>query len=73
MIKAYKITPSPDCRFTDLYIKEDGKTWQEALFAAQSSLDSQFFEKEWSEIEVTIKCVEITEEFWEECLNNAQN
>ena len=59
--KYYEITPSPNTSYDSLIIKA-GKTWEACLNSAESSLDDQFNEKPWTEIKVTIKCIELTDE-----------
>jgi len=62
MVKVYEFSPACNSEYdtTVMRVKED--TWEEALDMAEAILDSQYNEKKWHQIEVTIKCGYITEE-----------
>lgn len=68
-IKCYKITPSGDSRFDSLYVLA-GDSWRAALDQVEASLEEQWNEQTpWTEIKVTVECVEVTPERWEELCN----
>jgi hypothetical protein len=71
-MKAYKITPSGDTRFDCLYVPVTDKTWADALEQVEQSLDTQYNEKDWSDIKVTVECVELTEKEWAEIEENTK-
>lgn len=61
-IKCYEISPAGDSRF-DTFTIEAGDSWKDALYQAEQSLEQQFLdEKDWDEIQVTVKCVYRTQE-----------
>ena len=69
MIKVFEITPALSNQHNSTIVLASD-TWENALDAAESSLDNQFLdEKPWSEIEVTIKCKMMSEEEFEELDN----
>lgn len=69
-LKAFKITPSGDSRFDDLYVLAE-KSWRNALDQVEASLERQLLdEKPWEEIECTVKCVSLTREEWDEISSN---
>jgi hypothetical protein len=69
-LKAFKIAPSGDSRFDDLYVLADA-TWRMALSQVELSLENQLNnEKPWEEIKCTIECVCLTQEEWDEISSN---
>lgn len=71
-MKAYKITPSPDTRFDSLYVRDHGNDWKAILSPLEECFDEQYGEKDWTDIKVTIECVELTEEEWAEIEENTK-
>jgi hypothetical protein len=61
MVKCYEVTPGG--WFDTLIIKADSNTWEEALRAVETALDGQYLDdKKWDEIQVSVRCVTLTEE-----------
>jgi hypothetical protein len=65
-VKCYKVTPGPSRGF-DNQIVIAGASWKPALELIEASLESQFLRMEdeggrWSDIELKVECVELTEE-----------
>ena len=64
--KYYKITPSPDTGY-DSWIVKAGDTWEPGLDFVGDSLETQFCkDKPWTEIKVTIECIELTDDEYNE-------
>ncbi len=66
-VKGFKITPSGNTSFDSIIVKS-GKTWREALTQVEASLEEQFLDDDipWAEIKVTVECIEMTEEEYDE-------
>lgn len=65
-IRCYEITPSGDTRF-DSIIVEAKDSWQSAVYQVEASLEAQFLDdKNWTDIEVSVKCVLKTKKQLEE-------
>jgi hypothetical protein len=71
-MRAYKITPSPDTRFDSLYVLDHGNDWKAALSPLEECFDEQYSTKDWTEIKVTVECVELTQEQWDEIQSNTE-
>lgn len=69
-MRAYKITPSPDTRFDSLYVLGNGNDWKAALSLLEECFDEQYSTKDWTDIKVTVECVELTQEEWDEIQAN---
>ena len=61
-MKCYEITPHPNTSYDSAIIVAGG-SWAPALELVESALESQFLDdKEWPDITVTIRCVELSQD-----------
>lgn len=72
MPKVYEITPSPDGQFDSLLVLA-GDTWESGVDAVESALESQFHDKPWAEISVTIRCREMSDDELNELCHDEDN